>query len=160
MFTSTLAFLVFKAAAVFEYAICFYFCITRPIALAGYFLYWLQMPKINIFFGNCEQFVEKSKLNPQKHLISSKTYMHNSFIMFVYFHSKTGMERESISSTTIYNQVVIQMQRFSKLTHFILMKVTLAVFMVPTIIATYLKYYAFGLGDASFSDLPLMYEMK
>lgn len=61
MFTSTSAFVVFEAAAVFEYAICFYFCITRPIALAVYYVIWLEMPQIIKFIGNGEQFITMSK---------------------------------------------------------------------------------------------------
>lgn len=61
MFTSSLAFLVYKAEAIFEYAIGFYFCITRSAIPALYLIIWLQMPKIIKFIGNCEQFVETSE---------------------------------------------------------------------------------------------------
>lgn len=61
MFTSTSAFLVFKAAAVFEYAICFYFGITRPTAVAIFLILSFQMPNIIKFIENCEQFVNRSE---------------------------------------------------------------------------------------------------
>lgn len=57
---STTACVVFKASAVFEYAIGFYFCNSRLTALAVYLIIWLQMPNIIKFIGNCEQFIEKS----------------------------------------------------------------------------------------------------
>lgn len=70
---------------------------------------------------------------------------------------KIGIEDESAASITIYNTIVIKIERFSKMMHFILMKVTLSAFMVPSITVTYLKYYALGLGDASFSESPHVY---
>lgn len=67
------------------------------------------------------------------------------------------MERGSISSITIYNKVVAKIERFSKLTRNILMKVSPVAIMVPAIVATYFKYYVLGLGDASFPYLPFTY---
>lgn len=69
------------------------------------------------------------------------------------------MERDLTTNNTIYTKVATKIEHFSELAHFILMKVTLHAIMAPTIIATYFKYYVFGLGDASFPSLPLMYEI-
>ena len=65
------------------------------------------------------------------------------------------MDCNSISSITIYDKVITKIERFSKLTHFILMKVTFTVFAVLPIVVTYFKYYVLGMDDASFQDSPL-----
>lgn len=61
IFMSTSAFFVFKATDMFEYAICFYFGITRPTAIAIYLTIWIEMPQTIQFIENCEQFVEASE---------------------------------------------------------------------------------------------------
>lgn len=75
-----------------------------------------------------------------------------------YFYSEIGLERGSfqgsISSTTIYNKIIVKIEHFSELTHFILMKMSPVAIMVPAMIGTYFKYYVLGLGDASFPYLP------
>lgn len=75
------------------------------------------------------------------------------------FASKIGMRRNSTSSITIYDEVAAKIEHFSELTHFILMKVTYFAIVVPPIVGTFIKYYALGLGDASYQDLPFMYGM-
>ena len=70
------------------------------------------------------------------------------------------MECESASSTTIYNEVVIKIDHFSKITHFILMKVTLAVCAIVPISATYFRYYILDWNDESFPNFSLMYGIK
>lgn len=44
--------------------------------------------------------------------------------------------------------------------HIGLMRVTLGMLLVPPSIATLIKYYVLGLGEASFSELPLMYAFR
>lgn len=70
---------------------------------------------------------------------------------------KIGIDHDSASSTIIYNKVVEKIEHFSKKTHFILMKVTLASFMVPPTIVAYYKYYVLELNEASFQNDTLMY---
>lgn len=61
-FMSTAAFFVFKASATFEYAVCFYFNITRANSLILVLIIFFKMPKIIKFIGKCERFIERSKL--------------------------------------------------------------------------------------------------
>lgn len=72
-----------------------------------------------------------------------------------HFYAKTGLERDTTSSTTIYNEVVAKIERFSKLAR-LMMTMSLVVLMVPLVVGTYFKYYVLRLGDASFQDLPYL----
>lgn len=63
------------------------------------------------------------------------------------------------TSIAIYSKVIAEIERFSKLIHFILMRNTLVATTVPAIISTYFNYYVLGLGDESFQELPFMYEI-
>lgn len=67
---------------------------------------------------------------------------------------KIGIEDDSSSSISIYSNVIARIERFSELMHFILMRIALAVFLVPSSIVTPYKYFVLGLGEASFSDMP------
>lgn len=72
------------------------------------------------------------------------------------FNFEIGMRHDSTSSIIIYNKVVKKIERFSELANYLLMKITLFVVTVPTIIATYFKYYVLRLGDASFQEFPFV----
>lgn len=71
VFMSTTAFVIFKATDIFEYAICFYFGITRPAAMAIHLTFFFQMPRIIKFIRNCEQFVKTSGWLLAKNAISN-----------------------------------------------------------------------------------------
>lgn len=77
----------------------------------------------------------------------------------VFFVLKIGIADGSTSSISIYVKVIAKIEHFSELFHFILMRITLAVFIVPSVTTTYFKYYILGWGDASFQDFPNLYEM-
>lgn len=151
MFVSTSAYLIFKATAVFDVAICFYWSITRPTTLAIYLTIWLQMPQIIKFIGNCERFVNKSECRTQ---FNSSVNFQRTFGLFPII----GIEDDPIPSVIIYTKVAVKIEQHSELTHFILMKVSLGVIVVPPIITSYFKYYILGLGVESFQDFTTMYE--
>lgn len=152
MFITTLAFLVFRATAAFEYAICFHFNITRANALVTCLIMHFQMPKITKFIEKCERFIERSECIGVNSFDRQKL-----FIWCVYFHSITGMWHDSTSSISTYIEVAAKIEHFSELTHFIVMKVLYFAIVVPPIAGTFIKYYILGLGDASYQDLPFMY---
>lgn len=89
---------------------------------------------------------------------STTAYWHTTRL---FSSQKIGLNRDSTSWTNndVYNKVVAKIERFSELTHFILIKVTLIATTIPPTIATYIKYYVLGMGDASFQEFPFLYEI-
>lgn len=60
LFTSSAAYLVFKAEAIAEYAQCFYLCITPLAIFINFVAICLKMRNILQLIEKCEEFIQKS----------------------------------------------------------------------------------------------------
>lgn len=68
----------------------------------------------------------------------------------------SGLEYDAVS-TTKYHGLIENIEHFSKMCHFFLVKLTLTILIVPPFILTYVSYFILGLGDKSFMDIPVKY---
>lgn len=151
LFSSTAAFLLFKANSVAEYGAAF----SGGVMIFANVLYFIlniwKMPRTMELIAEFEDFVEKS-INFDLNFVKKKC-SNSTFISFK--QTAIGMDRPS--SMTIYIEVNDKVERVSKWAYFLLLSTSLGGCGLCAILISYINYYIFDLEDGSFLvPTPLM----
>ena len=146
MFISNCAFLFIKASTITEYGTSFYGFTSILMVFVDFILTIWQMPNISFLIAHFQDFIEKSKF-----IVDNKQIN----FAFTNFNLSIGLEDDSTTLTT-YSVLNEKIERFSKLLHFAVVKVTLAGATIPSILTALINYFILNLGDESYPVIPLL----